>query len=114
VLLQGPGQNLTFERSADTISPSYSKICFVAVEVAVVIAGWVGWLGWLAGFWLAGFWLAGFWLDWVLAGWVLAGWVLAGLGFGWLGFGWQAINIPACLINFYRVGVFLEHIYKAL
>jgi hypothetical protein len=72
VLLQGPGQILTFERSTDIISPSYSKICFVVVEVAVVIAGWFGWTGfWLTGLaglgfggpgWLAGFWLAGFWL----------------------------------------------------
>jgi hypothetical protein len=58
-----------------------------------LLAGLAGWLGWLAG---------------------LAGWVLAGPGFGWLGFGLQASNILTCLINFYRIGVFLEHIFKAL
>ena len=68
MLLQGPGQILTFERSTDIISPSYSKICFavavveaIADETAAIIL-FVGWLaGCLAGCllaWLA-CWLAG-------------------------------------------------------
>jgi len=36
VLLQGPGQILTFERSTDIILPSYSKICFTVAVVAAV------------------------------------------------------------------------------
>jgi hypothetical protein len=46
----------------------------------------------------------------LLAGW--AGW--RGWLAGWVVVGWQASNILICLINFYRIGVFLEHIYKAM
>jgi hypothetical protein len=42
----------------------------------------------------------------------LAGWRGCWLAGGVVG--WLASNILICLINFYRIGVFLEHIYKAL
>jgi hypothetical protein len=66
--LQGPGQNLTFERSTDIISPLYSKICFavavvsvlaavaavVVADIILLLAGWLAGLlaGWLACCWV--------------------------------------------------------------
>ena len=99
MLLQGPGQILTFERSTDIISPSYSKICFTVATVSALAAVAVVVIICL-----------------LLAGLLLAGW-LAGLLAGWLVGSqsiWWASNILICLINFYRISVFLEHFLRLI
>ena len=94
MLLQGPGQILTFERSTDIISPSYSKICFTVAAVAAVAAlAVVVIILLLLAFRLAVGWLAG-----LLACW-LAGWLV----------GWLALNLFGGQVIFLFVSsIFIE------
>ena len=110
MLLQGPGQILTFERSTDIISPSYSKICFTVAVLAALAALAVVVIILLL---LAGLLAAGLLLAFRLAVGLLAG-LLAGLLLTGSQSIWWASNILICLINFYRISVFLEHFLRLI